>query len=83
MENMEFCMEVDHFKTLPDNKLAKEAKAIAAKYVGEGTPKAVSHTLTHTHNHSHTHTLPLSSPSLIGGCSKVTKGMSPGEALLP
>ena len=40
---MEFCKAVDHFKTLPDNKLEKEARAIAAEYVGEGTPKAVSH----------------------------------------
>lgn len=37
-------MEVDNYKTLPDNKLTKEAKSIAAKYIGEGTPKAVSHT---------------------------------------
>jgi hypothetical protein len=40
LENMQFCKEVDQFKTLPDNKLEKEARAIAAKYVGEGTPKA-------------------------------------------
>ena len=44
MENMQFCKEVDRFKTLPDNKLEKEAKAIAAKYIGEDTPKAVSNT---------------------------------------
>lgn len=42
MENMQFCKEVDRFKTLPANKLEKEAKAIAAKYVGEGTPKALN-----------------------------------------
>ena len=39
---MQFCKAVDHFKTLPDNKLEKEARAIAAEFVGEGTPKAVS-----------------------------------------
>jgi hypothetical protein len=42
LENMEFCKAVDHFKTLPDNKLEKEARAIAAEYVGEGTPKALN-----------------------------------------
>ena len=42
MENMQFCKEVDRFKTLPDSKLEKESRTIAAKYVGEGTPKQVS-----------------------------------------
>ena len=48
LENMQFCKEVDYFKTLPDNKLEKEARAIAARYVGEGTPKAVSISLDST-----------------------------------
>ena len=55
---MQFCKAVDHFKTLPDNKLEKEARAIAAEFVGEGTPKAVS--------------LSLSLASLGGGHTTIT-----------
>lgn len=41
-ENWQFCEDVDKFKTLPDSKLAKEARSIAAQYIGDGTPMAVS-----------------------------------------